>query len=118
MITDVFCKIIGGELKSDVVYEDGDFLVIRDIKPQAPVHVLIIPKKHTDSLADLMVEDAPLLGRALLVAEKIAKKEKLSRGYRLIINEGEHGGKLVPHLHIHLLGGKPLGANLVPTTHA
>jgi len=113
MIDDIFCKIIKGELKADSVFEDDDFLVIRDIKPAAPVHLLVIPKQHFDSLAEFELKDAGLLGRALLIAEKIAKEQGLGRGYRLVLNEGEHGGKLVPHLHIHILGGKHLGPKIV-----
>jgi len=113
MISDVFCKILAGELPADRVYEDDDFIVIRDIKPAAPVHLLIIPKKHYDSLADFNPEDAEILGKALLVAEKMATQQGLERGYRLVLNEGEHGGKLVPHLHIHVLGGKRLGPKVV-----
>ena len=121
MISDVFCKIIKGELPSDIVYQDNDFLVIKDINPQAPVHLLIIPKKHYTSLEDFMDPergreggDLELLGKALVVAHKISHAQGLAdKGYRLIINEGEYGGKLVPHLHIHLLGGKRLGPKLV-----
>ena len=113
MIQDIFCKIINGEIKADVVYQDKDFLVINDIQPQAPVHLLVIPKKHFGSLEDFKFKDAELLGKALMIAEKIAKQAGLEKGYRLIINEGEHGGKLVPHLHIHILGGKKLGPKIV-----
>ena len=89
-------------------------MVIRDIVPQAPVHLLIIPKKHFEALHDFTEGDVPLLGKALLVAEQVAKQVEVhDTGYRLIINEGEHGGKLVPHLHIHLLGGKSLGSKIV-----
>src|SRR5258708_5706121 len=111
MISDVFCKIIKGELKADIVWQDDDFLVIKDIAPQAPVHLLIIPKKHFEALHDFSEGDAPLLGKALLIAERMAKETGVhEKGYRLIINEGQHGGKLVPPLHIHLLGGKNHGA--------
>ena len=114
MISDIFCKIINGEISADVVWQDEDFLVIRDIAPQAPVHLLIIPKKHFEALHDFTEGDALLLGKALLVAEQVAKQEGVhEKGYRLIINEGQHGGKLVPHLHIHLLGGKSLGSKIV-----
>jgi len=113
MISDIFCKIIKGEIPVDVIWQDDDFLVIKDIHPQAPVHLLIIPKKHFEALHDFTEEDAPLLGKALLVAEQVAKQVGVhEKGYRLIINEGEHGGKLVPHIHIHLLGGKPLGSKI------
>ncbi|HUO75489.1 MAG TPA: HIT domain-containing protein [Candidatus Paceibacterota bacterium] len=110
MIDDVFCKIIKGELKTDEVYRDDDVLVIRDIKPQAPVHLLVMPIEHVDGVSDASPE---LLGKLIATAHKVAQREGLTRGYRLILNEGEHGGKLVPHLHIHLLGGKPLGAKIV-----
>lgn len=114
MITDVFCKIIKGELPSEKVYEDNDYFVIRDIHPEAPVHLLIIPKKHYDSLHEFEEKDAALLGRAFLAAEKAAKQVGIhDKGYRLIINEGEHGGKLVPHFHMHLLGGKRLGPKIL-----
>ncbi|MBI4158415.1 MAG: HIT domain-containing protein [Candidatus Yanofskybacteria bacterium] len=115
MIQDVFCKILKGELKADVVYKDDDFWVVKDINPQAPVHLLIIPVKHFTSLEDFMKGDNNgLLGKGLVVAHKIAHQVGIAeKGYRLIINEGEHGGKLVPHLHIHLLGGKRLGPKLI-----
>lgn len=113
MISDVFCKIIKGELKSDPVYQDDEFVVIRDIKPAAPVHLLVIPTKHIDSLADVGRDNAALLGRGLLLAEQMAKAQGLEKGYRIVINEGEHGGKLVPHLHIHVLGGRRLGPKIV-----
>jgi len=113
MIQDIFCKIINGEIPADIVWQDEDFLVIKDINPQAPVHLLIIPKKHFESLHDFTEGDAPLLGKALLVAEQMAKQTGAhEKGYRLVINEGEHGGKLVPHLHVHLLGGKFLGPKI------
>ena len=114
MIQDIFCKIIKGELPAEKVYEDDDFLVIKDIKPVAPIHLLIITKKHYDSLYNFKEEDASLLGRALLVAEKVAQQVGIhDKGYRLVINEGVHGGKLVPHFHIHLLGGRPLGPKIL-----
>jgi len=115
MIQDVFCKILKGELSADVVYKDDDFWAVKDINPQAPVHLLIIPVKHFISLEDFVHgEHDGLLGRALLVAHKVAHQVGIAeKGYRLIINEGEHGGKLVPHLHIHLLGGKRLGPKII-----
>lgn len=115
MISDVFCKILKGELPADVVYKDDDFWVIKDINPQAPVHLLIVPVRHFLSLEDFLEgSDTELLGKALVVAHKVAHQTGIAdKGYRLILNEGEYGGKLVPHLHIHLLGGKRLGAKLV-----
>lgn len=112
MIVDIFCKIINGELGADVVYKDEDFWVIRDISPQAPVHLLIIPVKHFLNIEDFS-DRAELLGKAFLLADEIAHEHGLEKGYRLVVNEGEHGGKLVPHFHIHLLGGKRLGAKIV-----
>jgi len=115
MIDDVFCKIIAGEIKAEAVHKDNDFWVIKDINPQAPVHLLIIPVKHFTSLEDFMEgNNDGLLGRALVVAHKVAHEVGIAdKGYRLIMNEGEYGGKLVPHLHIHLLGGKKLGPKIV-----
>ena len=111
MITDVFCKIIKGDLKADIVWQDDDFLIINDIYPQAPVHLLIIPKKHVFGMHDAKAE---LLGKMMVVADKAAQKVGIhEKGYRLILNEGDHSGKLVPHLHVHLLGGKSLGPKIV-----
>ena len=113
MIDDIFCKIINGELPSQEVYRDEDVLVIKDIAPQAPVHLLIIPIKHFTGLEDVAEHDEALLGKLFRTAHDMAKKQNLDHGYRLIVNEGQHGGKLVPHLHIHLLGGKNLGSKIV-----
>jgi histidine triad (HIT) family protein len=113
VISDVFCKIISGELGTDAVYKDEEVWVIKDINPQAPVHLLVIPVKHFEKLEDFKDGDGDILGKLLRVADKAAHEQGLERGYRLILNEGEHGGKLVPHLHVHLLGGKPLGPKLV-----
>ena len=112
MITDVFCKIIKGELKADVVYKDEEFWVIKDINPQAPVHLLIIPVEHFLNIEDFC-NRVELLGRAFILTDRVAHEQGLDRGYRLVVNEGEHGGKLVPHFHIHLLGGKSLGPKIV-----
>lgn len=114
MISDVFCKIVSGELKSNIVWQDDEFIVINDIKPAAPVHMLIIPKRHIGGLSEAGLKDAGLLGKAFLIAEEMAKKAGIAdKGYRLILNEGQHGGKLVPHLHLHLIGGKNLGTKIV-----
>ena len=116
MSEDIFCKIIKGELGHDedkTVIRDDDFMVIHDIHPQAPVHLLIIPVKHFTSLSDFKEEDAGLLGKALIMADKVANKVGLINGYRLIINKGADGGQVVPHLHIHLLGGEKLGPKIV-----
>lgn len=113
MITDVFCKIIQGELSADIVYRDEEFLVLKDIKPAAPVHVLVMPITHVENLADM--NDAALVGRMFQLAHRIAQEQGLQNGYRLVVNEGAHGGTLVPHFHVHVLGGKPLGPKLVAT---
>ena len=113
MISDVFCKILNKELPADVVAEDKDWIAINDIHPQAPVHVLIISRKHFADLIEAKESDAELLGKMILAANEMAAKLKLEKGFRLIINRGEDGGQLVPHFHIHLLGGKRLGAKIV-----
>lgn len=112
MIQDVFCKIVNGELSQDgIIYQDDDFIVKKDINPQAPTHVVLFPKKHVFGMNDATAE---MLGKAMVLADKVAQQLNIAdQGYRLIINEGEHGGKLVPHFHIHLLGGKRLGAKIV-----
>ena len=112
MIQDVFCKIVNGELSQEgIIYQDDEFIVKKDIQPQAPIHVIIFPKKHVFGMHDATPE---LLGKAMVLADKIARQLGIAeKGYRLILNEGKHGGKLVPHLHIHLLGGKSLGPKIV-----
>jgi histidine triad (HIT) family protein len=105
----IFCRIIGGEIPADVVFQDKDSIAIRDIHPQAPKHILVIPKSHIASIADATDKHKDLLGHLLLIAKIVAEKEGISsRGYRLTINCGSDGGQIVPHLHIHLLGGRKL----------
>ena len=105
----IFCQIVAGKVHSETIYEDEELIVFHDIHPQAPVHLLIIPRKHIPSLADLSEEESPLIGRMVNVANQLAKSEGIAEsGYRLAINCGEQGGQLVPHLHMHLLGGKRL----------
>lgn len=114
MIEDVFCKIIRKELPAEIVMEDEDFLVIRDIHPQAPVHVLIVPKRHIDIIHQATHEDLDVLGRMLVMASQAAQQLGVTeQGYRLIINQGVNAGQLVPHLHMHLLAGKKLGPKIV-----
>ena len=107
----LFGKILRGEIPADVVYEDEDILGFRDIAPQAPVHVLFIPRKVLiPTLDDLTAGDAELVGRLVLAAAAHARSEGLARdGYRVVINCREHGGQTVFHLHLHLLAGAPLG---------
>ena len=108
----LFCKIIAGEIPSDKVYEDDNFLAFRDIAPKAPVHILLIPKKHIKSLEDLEEEDAPLIGRLHLIVKEIARNEGISQsGYRIVNNCGPDAGQVVFHIHFHLLGGSK-GLNL------
>jgi len=106
----IFGKIIRGELPADVVYEDDDVLAFRDVNPQAPVHILIIPKqKEIPTLNDAGVEDQALLGHMMLTAAKLAQQEGLDeRGYRLIMNCNAEGGQTVYHLHLHLVGGRQM----------
>jgi histidine triad (HIT) family protein len=105
----LFEKIIAREITADIVFEDDQCLAFRDISPQAPVHILIIPKKAVARIAAAQADDQSLLGHLLLAAADIARRENIApTGYRLVINNGPHGGETVPHLHIHLLGGRPL----------
>lgn len=109
----IFCRIVAGEVPSDVVYQDEDFLAFRDISPQAPVHVVVIPKTHIASLAELTEGQKELAGRLIIVAKELAEKEGIARtGYRLAINCGPEGGQEVPHLHLHLIGGRRLDGKL------
>jgi histidine triad (HIT) family protein len=104
----LFSKIIRREIPADIVYEDDLALAFRDIHPQAPVHILVIPKKPIPKLADAQPEDRELLGHLLLTVQHLAVQEGLTQGYRTVINTGEDGGQTVYHLHVHLLGGRSL----------
>jgi len=109
----VFCKIVAGEMPGDIVYQDEGLIAFRDINPMASTHLLIIPKKHITSLVDLSEAESSLIGDMVKVANQLAKREGISEsGYRLVINCGEQGGQLVPHLHLHLLGGRQLSGAL------
>jgi len=101
----IFCRIARNEIKSDKVYEDNDLICIKDINPQAPVHILIIPKKHVQKLYE--VEDLILLGKMLKIACQIAEKEGIKEsGFRIVINTNRNAGQSVEHVHVHLLGGR------------
>ena len=103
----IFCRIARGEIRAQMVANSKDIAAFRDLNPQAPVHILIIPKKHVTSLDD--VSDSDLLGRMMALATAIARQEKIAKsGYRTVINTGPDGGQSVDHLHIHLLGGRPM----------
>ena len=104
----IFKRIIDGEIKADIVYQDDRCLAFRDLNAQAPTHVLIIPKQEIPSLAQAQDADAALLGHLLIAVRKIAEQLKLIDGYRVVINCGPDGGQSVDHLHLHLLGGRPL----------
>jgi histidine triad (HIT) family protein len=109
----LFCKIVAGEIPADIVYQDDEFFAFRDIHPQAPSHVLIVPKSHIGALTQLTEKHEGIMGRLILVAKAVAEKEGVSdKGYRLSINCGLEGGQLVPHLHLHLLGGRRLDDQL------
>lgn len=105
----LFCKMVEGEIPTDKVYEDDELLAFRDINPQAPTHILIIPKKHIATLNDASVEDQVLLGRIILKARELAAAEGLTEdGYRVTLNCNRHGGQSVYHIHLHLLGGRQM----------
>jgi histidine triad (HIT) family protein len=104
----IFSKIISREIPVDIVYEDDLALAFKDIHPQAPVHILVIPKKPIPTLADAESQDHALLGHLLLTAKRVAKEAGLENGYRVVINTGDDGGQTVYHLHLHILGGRQL----------
>jgi histidine triad (HIT) family protein len=104
----LFCKIIAGEIPSKKVFEDDLTYAFRDINPQAPTHILVVPRKHIASLAESEAADENLIGYLHLAAAKIAGSEGLSKGFRTVINTGSDGGQTVDHLHVHLLGGRAM----------
>lgn len=104
----IFCKIIKGEIPSNKVYEDDEILAFKDINPMAPVHILVIPKKHIESADEISEEDELLIGKIFTVIKRLAKENNLDNGYRIVNNCGEDGGQAVKHLHFHLLGGRKL----------
>lgn len=105
----IFKRIIDKEIPAEILFEDDLCLAFRDVNPQAPTHVLVIPKKEIVAVSAAEQEDGVLLGHLLLTAKKMAEQLGLGRGYRLVINNGPDGGQSVDHLHVHLLGGRPLG---------
>lgn len=105
----LFERIIARQIPADIVYEDGTVLAFRDINPQAPVHVLIVPKRPIPRIAEAAADDAATLGHLLVKAAEVARQLGLNQGgYRLVLNNGRDGGETVPHLHCHILGGRPL----------
>ena len=105
----IFCKIANGEISANKVYEDDGVLAFHDLEPQAPVHILIIPKAHIASAAEIGEAESALAGKLLAAAAKIAGEQGLTQGFRLVINCGESAGQSVQHLHVHLLGGRDFG---------
>ncbi len=104
----IFCEIVSGKIATDIVYQDEDFIAFRDIHPQAPKHLVIIPKAHIPSLNQLKTEHRNLMGGLILLARELANQEGIGTGYRLSISCGAEGGQVVPHLHLHLIGGRKL----------
>lgn len=102
----LFCRIVAGDIPANRIYEDERCIGFPDINPQAPTHLLIIPKKHIASMASATPEDTGLIGSLMAAAIEIARSEKLSKGYRVVVNTGDDGGQTVHHLHLHLLGGR------------
>ncbi|MBD1853892.1 histidine triad nucleotide-binding protein [Leptolyngbya sp. FACHB-711] len=105
----IFSKIIRREIPAEIVYEDNLCLAFKDVNPQAPVHVLVIPKEPIAKLSDAESQNHALMGHLLLTVKRVADQMGLTNGYRVVINTGEDGGQTVYHLHLHLLGGRPLG---------
>ena len=109
----IFCNIVAGKIPSDIIYQDEEVIAFRDINPQSPVHLLVIPRKHFTSLTDFTEEEKPLMGHMITIANQLAKDEGIAdTGYRLVINCGRQGGQLVPHLHLHVMGGRQLSGQL------
>ncbi len=109
----IFCQIIAGEIPANILYQDKEVITFPDINPLAPTHLLIIPRKHIPSLAHLSEAESSLIGDMVNIANQLAKREGISEsGYRLVINCGKQGGQGVPHLHMHLLGGRQLAPTL------
>ncbi len=110
----IFCKIINGKIPSNKVYEDDDVLAFKDINPQMPVHIIVIPKKHIKSIADLTIADEALIGKVFTAINKIAKDLNISEdGFRVISNCGENAGQTVQHLHFHILGGEKMSEKII-----
>lgn len=110
----IFCKIINKEIPSSIVYEDDEILAFKDIAPLAPVHIVVIPKKHIEKITQISEEDEAVIGKIYTVINKIAEEQGIAEdGFRVIINCGENGGQEVKHIHFHLLGGTKLNGKIV-----
>ena len=106
----IFCKIVAGEIPADILYQDDDVMCFRDVAPQAPTHLLVIPKKHIGSIVELEQSDTDIAGKILVTATKMAKQDGVSEsGYRVAMNCGDEGGQTVGHIHMHVLGGRQMG---------
>lgn len=101
----IFCKISSKDQSADIVYEDEKIIAFRDINPKAPVHILIVPKKHIASIKDMEESDKALMGEVLFLAKKMAKAQNIDEGYKLVFNVGRKGGQIIDHVHLHLMGG-------------
>lgn len=109
----IFCKIVAKEIPSQVVYEDEEIMAFNDIHPIAPVHILIIPKKHLESVKDITEDDKELLGKMFVAIQRLAAEKGIAdKGFRVVTNSGPDGGQVVGHLHFHLIGGKTLGSKI------
>lgn len=104
----IFCKIVSGEIPAQKLYEDKSCIAFSDVRPQAPVHLLVIPRKHIASLAETSATDTALLGQLVAAATKLAAQQNLAKGFRIVMNTGPDGGQTVDHLHLHLLGGRTM----------
>jgi len=104
-MTCIFCQIVSHQLPADIIYEDDDLAVFKDINPSAPIHLLIVPKKHLDSLNIIDEKNAGIVTKMVMTAKRIAEEQKTRNGYRLLINTGREAGQVVFHLHMHLMGG-------------
>lgn len=106
----LFCKIVSGDIPGDIVYQDNDVLAFRDLNPQAPTHILVIPKNHISTINDIQPEDAELIGKMILAAKQVAQAEGIAEpGYRTVMNCNAEAGQTVFHIHLHLVGGRPMG---------
>jgi len=111
----IFCKIAGKEIPAEVEYEDDEVIAFTDIHPIAPVHVIVIPKRHIASINDVSDEDTLLMGKVILAASKVAKRLKIAEdGYKLLYRVGDSGGQEIAHMHLHVIGGAPLFEDIHP----
>jgi len=111
----LFCKIISKKIPAEIIYEDNEIIAFKDVHPLAPIHILIIPKRHITSVIDLTEGDTELMGKIILTAKKIADRLGISKdGYKLLFRVGNYGGQEIDHIHLHLLGGAKLAENIHP----